>query len=58
VRLGLRSRITAQGITGVNYLELDFVNPDRSPSPPRLAAAHPVIPACVHVAPVTMPRNA
>ncbi len=24
---GLRARITAQGITGVNYLELDFVNP-------------------------------
>ncbi|MGK7866503.1 MlaD family protein [Falsiroseomonas sp. E2-1-a20] len=33
VRLGLRSRITAQGITGVNYLELDFVNPDRFPVP-------------------------
>jgi paraquat-inducible protein B len=26
---GLRARITAQGITGVNYVELDFVTPDR-----------------------------
>lgn len=33
IRLGLRVRITAQGITGVNYLELDFVNPDRFPVP-------------------------
>lgn len=31
IRLGLRARITAQGITGVNYVELDFVNPDRFP---------------------------
>ena len=31
VRLGLRARIRAQGITGVNYVELDFVNPDRFP---------------------------
>jgi ABC-type transporter Mla subunit MlaD len=32
VRLGLRVRIAAQGITGVNYLELDFVqNPERFP---------------------------
>ncbi|MGK7865064.1 MlaD family protein [Falsiroseomonas sp. E2-1-a4] len=31
VRLGLRARITAQGITGVNYLELDFVSPQRFP---------------------------
>src|SRR3712207_8065436 len=28
-RLGLRVRIAAQGITGVNYLELDFIPPDR-----------------------------
>ena len=33
IRLGLRARISAQGITGVNYLELDFVNPDRFPVP-------------------------
>jgi paraquat-inducible protein B len=33
IRLGLRSRITAQGITGVNYVELDFVNPERFPQP-------------------------
>jgi paraquat-inducible protein B len=31
VRLGLRVRVTAQGITGVNYLELDFVSPGRFP---------------------------
>lgn len=31
VKLGLRARIAAQGITGVNYLELDFVNPERYP---------------------------
>jgi paraquat-inducible protein B len=34
IRLGLRARISAQGITGVNYLELDFVNPERFPVPP------------------------
>ena len=31
IKLGLRVRIAAQGITGVNYLELDFVPPDRFP---------------------------
>jgi len=32
IRAGLRARIAAQGITGVNYLELDFVqNPERYP---------------------------
>jgi paraquat-inducible protein B len=31
IRLGLRVRIAAQGITGVNYLELDFVDPARFP---------------------------
>lgn len=31
IRLGLRARIAAQGLTGVNYLELDFVNPERFP---------------------------
>ncbi|MGG5817459.1 MlaD family protein [Falsiroseomonas sp. HW251] len=32
IRLGLRARIAAQGITGVNYLELDFVqNAERFP---------------------------
>jgi len=34
IRQGLRARISAQGITGVNYLELDFVNPDRFPVAP------------------------
>jgi len=33
VKLGLRVRIAAQGITGVNYLELDFVDPERFPMP-------------------------
>jgi ABC-type transporter Mla subunit MlaD len=31
IAMGLRARISAQGITGVNYIELDFVNPDRFP---------------------------
>lgn len=31
VRLGLRARIAAQGITGVYYIELDFVSPTRFP---------------------------
>ncbi|MDB5371610.1 MAG: Paraquat-inducible protein [Belnapia sp.] len=31
IRLGLRVRIAAQGITGVNYLELDFIDPERFP---------------------------
>ena len=31
IKLGLRVRIAAQGITGVNYLELDFVSPERFP---------------------------
>jgi ABC-type transporter Mla subunit MlaD len=34
VRLGLRARIAAQGITGVSYLELDFLNPERYPPLP------------------------
>jgi ABC-type transporter Mla subunit MlaD len=29
IRLGLRARIAAAGITGVYYLELDFVDPER-----------------------------
>jgi ABC-type transporter Mla subunit MlaD len=31
IRLGLRARIAAAGITGVYYLELDFVDPGRFP---------------------------
>ncbi len=31
IRLGLRARIAAQGITGVYYVELDFVDPERFP---------------------------
>ncbi|MBU8536389.1 MlaD family protein [Falsiroseomonas tokyonensis] len=45
VRMGLRARITAQGITGVNYLELDFVSPQRFPvTPPPWQPRFPVIP--------------
>jgi len=32
VKLGLRIRLATQGITGLTYLELDFVNPQRFPS--------------------------
>jgi paraquat-inducible protein B len=52
VRLGLRARIAAQGITGVNYLELDFIqNPERFPTievpwTPRFAVI-PSIPSTV-----------
>jgi ABC-type transporter Mla subunit MlaD len=31
IAIGLRARISSQGLTGVNYIELDFVNPDRFP---------------------------
>lgn len=31
VRTGLRARIASQGITGVSYIELDFVEPDQFP---------------------------
>lgn len=33
IRLGLRARLAAAGITGVYYLELDFLDPDRFPAP-------------------------
>lgn len=46
IRLGLRARISAQGITGVNYLELDFVNPERFPVPPiPWTPRHTVVPS-------------
>lgn len=46
IRLGLRARISAQGITGVNYLELDFVNPDRFPVLPiPWTPRHTVVPS-------------
>lgn len=32
VKLGLRARLAAQGITGLTYLELDFVDPTRYPA--------------------------
>lgn len=31
IKLGLRVRLASQGITGVSYLELDFVDPERFP---------------------------
>jgi paraquat-inducible protein B len=34
VRLGLRVRLASQGLTGVAYLELDFVDPERYPPMP------------------------
>lgn len=47
VRAGLRVRLAAQGITGVYYLELDFVDPGRFPEPPPVPwrPEHPFIPA-------------
>jgi ABC-type transporter Mla subunit MlaD len=32
VKLGLRIRIASQGLTGLSYLELDFVDPERYPA--------------------------
>ena len=32
VQLGLRARLASQGITGLSYLELDFVDPARYPA--------------------------
>lgn len=34
VRLGLRARLATQGITGLTYIELDFVDPAHYPLPP------------------------
>ena len=46
IRIGLRARISAQGITGVNYLELDFVNPERFPvTPVPWTPRHPRVPS-------------
>jgi len=33
VRQGLRARMASQGITGVGYIEMDFLDPDRFPPP-------------------------
>jgi ABC-type transporter Mla subunit MlaD len=32
IKLGLRVRIASQGLTGLSYLELDFVDPERYPA--------------------------
>lgn len=46
VSQGLRARLAAQGITGVAYIELDFVDPDRYLIPPvPWTARFPTIPA-------------
>lgn len=46
VKLGLRVRLAAQGITGVNYLEADFVDPGRYRlSPPPWEPRDPYIPS-------------
>jgi ABC-type transporter Mla subunit MlaD len=34
VKLGLRSRLASTGLTGITYIELDFVNPDKNPIAP------------------------
>ena len=34
VKLGLRSRLASAGLTGITYIELDFVNPDKNPIAP------------------------
>lgn len=34
VEHGLRAKLASQGLTGVNYLELDFLSPDRYPFDP------------------------
>jgi paraquat-inducible protein B len=46
VENGLRARLSSQGLTGVSYVELDFVDPERFP--PRdvpWTPAYPVIPS-------------
>ncbi len=46
VEAGLRARLATQGITGVGYVELDFVQSGRSPAePPPWQPIYPVIPS-------------
>lgn len=47
VRLGMRARITAQGITGVNYVEIDFIRAQAGmvPPPPPWTPRNPVLPS-------------
>ena len=46
VRWGLRARLASQGITGVSYIELDFVDPTRFPvEPVPWEPQHAVIPS-------------
>ena len=34
VRLGLRTRLTSQGVTGTSYVEIDYLDPAKYPVPP------------------------
>lgn len=46
IRAGLRARIAPQGITGVNYVELDIADPARFPAPsPSWQPATPLVPS-------------
>lgn len=46
VELGLRARLSTTGITGVGYIELDFVDPDRFPAEkPPWQPQYPLIPS-------------
>ncbi len=46
VELGLRARLSTAGITGVGYIELDFVDPERfAAAAPPWESLHPVIPS-------------
>jgi ABC-type transporter Mla subunit MlaD len=53
VRHGLRAQLTAQGVTGTAYIEIDYLDPTRSPLLPiEWEPAHPYIPS----APSTLSR--
>ena len=46
VARGLRFRLNSQGITGLSYLELDYVDPERSPQLPfTWTPEHPYVPS-------------
>ncbi len=46
IRLGLRARLASQGITGLAYIELDFVNPARFPvEHVPWAPVYPIVPS-------------
>jgi len=45
IRLGLRARISGQGITGVNYMELDFARNPPPFEPPPWTPRQPIVPS-------------